>query len=167
MEHRTKKSADVGGMITNPISVLSIEELSAGKLLALFSRNASRDLLDTYHLLQTAQLDRKKLKIAFLLYGIIGGKDLRKLSIDTIKFDKDDLENKLIPVLRKKYVEEHFTARESMEKIEIFCKSYLQDIVEFCSQNKDLVAKFYQKGDLAIEEITDDTSLINKMATHP
>ena len=51
---------------TRQIPVLNIYELAAGKLAALFSRRASRDLFDTRELLWRNDLNQTSLRTAFV-----------------------------------------------------------------------------------------------------
>jgi predicted nucleotidyltransferase component of viral defense system len=57
------------------IATLDIHELAAGKLAALLSRCASRDLFDAYHLFTQQTFDMDKLRLAFVVYGGIDRKD--------------------------------------------------------------------------------------------
>jgi len=46
------------------VRLLDLHELAAGKLAALLSRNASRDVFDAVELLRREDLDRAKLRLA-------------------------------------------------------------------------------------------------------
>jgi len=54
------------------IPVLDIHELAAGKLAALFDRQASRDLFDAHYLLKYSRLDKEKLRLSMIVYLAIG-----------------------------------------------------------------------------------------------
>lgn len=54
----TFRSAIIGSFSAAEILVLDLHELAAGKLAALFARQASRDLFDVHHLLTQSQLGR-------------------------------------------------------------------------------------------------------------
>ena len=81
--------------------VLDIHELAAGKLSALLSRKASRDLYDAHYLLTKTQIDTKKLRLAFVIY--ISMTKLLPASISTklIQYNETELQNRLLPVLRQ------------------------------------------------------------------
>lgn len=53
-------SHPIGAFTARQVPVLDIHELAAGKLAALFSRSASRDLFDVYNLLREPRLDTKR-----------------------------------------------------------------------------------------------------------
>jgi predicted nucleotidyltransferase component of viral defense system len=50
------------------IPVLDVHELAAGKLSALFTRQASRDLFDTHYLLTKCKMNKEKLRLSFVIY---------------------------------------------------------------------------------------------------
>jgi predicted nucleotidyltransferase component of viral defense system len=99
---RKKSSHSIGTRRTKEIPLLDIHELGAGKLSALFGRHASRDLFDAHQLLTKCSLDIEQLRFACLVYGAMGSKDWREISIDEIHFQEKELKDQLIPVLRKR-----------------------------------------------------------------
>ena len=56
---------------------------------------------DVHLLFIRKKLDARKLRLAFVVYGAMNRKDWRTVSIDDINFDAKELENHLLPVLRK------------------------------------------------------------------
>ena len=68
-------SRPFGSFAATGVPVLELHELVAGKLAALFSRSASRDLFDTRALLRDARLDWERLRLGFVVYGGINRKD--------------------------------------------------------------------------------------------
>jgi hypothetical protein len=90
----------IGPASVSRISVLDLHELAAGKLAALFARHASRDLFDAHHLLIRGDLDRRRLRLGFVLYGAMNRRDWRTVTIDEIGYDPREVENHLVPVVR-------------------------------------------------------------------
>jgi hypothetical protein len=84
--------------------VLDRYELAAGKLGALLTRRASRDLFDTHQFLTWGNLDPKRLRVAFVVYGAMNRKDWRTVSVDDINFEVGELKNQLLPLLRKDFL---------------------------------------------------------------
>lgn len=73
----------------NEIRILDLHELAAGKLTALFARNASRDLFDAHYLLTKMQFNSEQLRLAFILYlGMSSIKDFQKISPEFLVFDE-------------------------------------------------------------------------------
>ena len=83
------------------VPVLDIHELAAGKLSALFSRTASRDLFDAHYLLTKCDIEAKKLRIAFATYLAMSDIELSNLNPQYIEYNMLDIRNRLFPVLRQ------------------------------------------------------------------
>ncbi|MBC7240372.1 MAG: nucleotidyl transferase AbiEii/AbiGii toxin family protein, partial [Chloroflexi bacterium] len=100
-----RDSCSIGTTQARGIPVLDLHELAAGKLVALLSRKASRDLFDVHFLLTSMDLDIARLRLAFLVYGAMSRRDWRKVSIHDVDFQEKDLRNKLLPLLRRNFVD--------------------------------------------------------------
>ena len=70
-------SCPIGSYIVQDFTMLDIHELAAGKLSALLSRHASRDLFDVHALHTSGKLDNQRLRLAFIIYGAMNRKDWR------------------------------------------------------------------------------------------
>ena len=75
-------SHTLGDFQAKRIPILDLHELAAGKLSALFSRRQARDLFDCHRVLDTDELQRERLRIAFVAYGGMNRKDWRTVSVD-------------------------------------------------------------------------------------
>jgi predicted nucleotidyltransferase component of viral defense system len=104
-----QNSYQIGPYQAQQIPLLDIHELLAGKLSALMSRRAGRDLYDVYHLSSNLalnqQLDMSRLRLAFIVYGAMNRHDWRKIKIEDINFDAKELKNNLLPVLNQRSLE--------------------------------------------------------------
>ena len=69
------------------LPVLDFHELAAGKLAALLARHQARDLLDSHWILGMDNLQRERLRIAFVVYGAMNRKDWRTVSASDAYFD--------------------------------------------------------------------------------
>lgn len=166
-EPQNLQSIAVGEIQTKNVSILATEEIVAGKLSALFSRQASRDLFDVHHLMHNLSIDHKKLKVAFLIYGIMGPNDFRDISLKQISFDKNEYYQNLIPVLRKEESTGYKFFDEWSSKIEIECKNALKELVTFNVAEKRFLEQFYSNGEVDIELITEDKNLAQRVGCHP
>lgn len=93
-------SVQVGPASATRIAVVDRHELAAGKLAALCARRASRDLFDARELLRRTDLDRSRLRLAFVVYGGLNRKDFRTQRIEDIGGDAQELKRELLPMLR-------------------------------------------------------------------
>lgn len=93
-------SKQVGPAVARQIAVVDRHELAAGKLAALVARNASRDIFDARELLRRTDLDRGKLRLAFVVYGGLNRKDWRTVRIEDVAAEPGELKRELVPMLR-------------------------------------------------------------------
>ena len=89
------ESADLGGIRANDILVLDIHEIIAGKIVALLSRRAVRDLFDAQRILSIDRLDWNRIKTAVLAFGACTRFDWRDVSVNDITTPEDS-PNKLL-----------------------------------------------------------------------
>ena len=89
------ESRPLGEMRASDVLVLDLQEIVAGKLVALFDRHAARDLFDARRILSIKGLDWRRIKAAVLAIGACGRRDWRTISVDAIKGDPRELRQKL------------------------------------------------------------------------
>lgn len=77
-------SAVVGPMQAINVPTLDDHELAGGKLVALLTRTASRDLFDAHHLFTSCELDSARLRLATVVYGAMSNTDWRTVDADRI-----------------------------------------------------------------------------------
>jgi predicted nucleotidyltransferase component of viral defense system len=96
-----RDSRTLGHAVAYHVPVLDVNELAAGKLAALLSRHASRDLFDAHQLLASGLLDPERLRIAFVVYGGANRLDWRTVAIRHVLFEARELRDQVIPVLHR------------------------------------------------------------------
>ena len=156
----------IGTRKTKEISLLDIHELGAGKLSALFGRHASRDLFDAHQLLTKCSLNSKQLRLACLVYGAMGSKDWRQISIDTIHFEEKELKDQLIPVLRKHAFRNDDWLSWTNQLLSD-CKAALKPLFPLREQERAFLQSIFKEGKMDSALITDDLNLIEKINSHP
>lgn len=164
IQKRTSKLA--GHHQIDEIRVLDFHELAAGKLTALFARNASRDLFDAHHLLTQTQLNSEYLRLAFTLYlGMSSIRDFQKISPEALLFDEGDFQQQLLPVLRntKKQVNHH--AWKAAKLLE--CKQGLEKLLPFADHEKEFLENLNEKGNILAKLLTNDPLMQSKIENLP
>ena len=163
---QTLNSRALGDHQAKNIPVIDIYELAAGKLAALFARHQARDLFDAHQLLCHGDLDMKRLRVAFVVYGALNRKDWRTISLEDITFETTELKNMLVPVIHKTAVDK--------EGVEVFskrlldeCRQGLSAIYPFTKQEMDFLDGVNAKGKIIPSLITSDTQLQTRIARHP
>lgn len=147
--------------------VLDIHELAAGKLTALFSRRASRDLFDAHHLLTQASLDWEKLRLGFLVYGATSRKDWRALSTDDIQFEANELKTQLIPVLgnktKQKLLADPTYSKTMLEE----CREKLSELLPLKEAEKSFLDALLDRGEIRPEYLSEGSSFKERIHNHP
>lgn len=158
-------SVDVGTYSARGIPVLDLHELAAGKLAALFARQASRDLFDAHQLLTDAELDADRLRLTFILYGAMNRCDWRTVSLDDVGCDPRELENHLLPVLSN-------TVRESLqagwaEQMVTTCRERLSSLVQFTPEEAEFLDRLLDHGEIVPSLLTEDVEMSARVQDHP
>lgn len=140
---------------------LSLEENYGGKIKALVTRGAARDLFDVYSLLKAGVKFKKPLlKKVFVFLGCLDRSDFREFSPDSIdSITEKEIKTDLLPLLRK-------GVTPSRAKMIKDVKPFLEDMLTLNKHEKEYVNSFF-KGEynpellFAKEEIVDLESLKN------
>jgi len=162
-----RDSHAVGSFQARNIPILDIHELAAGKLSALFSRHASRDLFDSHALLSRSDLEREKLRLGFVVYGACSRRDWRTLSPDDIRCDQRELQQQLIPVLRGDAVPVSGDMNDWMERLVSECRDRLSLVLPFEKHERDFLDQVLDRGEIVPELLTGDDELAARIRQHP
>lgn len=153
----------VGGNSVENVLLMSYQEIIAGKLTALFARNASRDLFDVYQLLTNDSLNVDQLRMLLCVYGAMSSIDFRKISPDQIAFDEQELSHKLVPVLRINQQQ----WRDNPLFLVDSCKEKLKAILPFTSHEHIFLDQLYEKGIIDAYLLTQDAKLAKRIQNQP
>ncbi len=162
-----RDSHTVGSYRARNIPVLDVHELAAGKLSALFSRRASRDLFDTHALLGLDDLDRDKLRLGFVVYGACSRRDWRTVSAEDIGYDRKELQRQLVPVLSRDVVPAGEDTHRWIEQLVHECRERVGLILPFEDREREFLEQVNEKGKIAPELLTEDDELAARIRQHP
>ena len=160
-------SHPVGSFAARGIQVLDVHELAAGKLCALLARQEARDLFDSYQLLVHKDLDQKRLRLAFVVYGAMNRKDWRMVSAEDIDFAADELSNQLLPLLRLRSAEENQSPASYGERLVNECRDRLSVVLPFSDSEKEFLNLLLDKGEIVSSLLTSDPELQECISRHP
>ena len=150
------------------IPVLDIHELAAGKLSALFSRQASRDFFDAHYLLVKQPLNIDQLRLAFTIYLSMTNIDLDNLTPEKIDFNITDIRNRLLPVLRQKEMSRKPAALKTWASgLQSELKERLAILFPLTPEQREFVLRVRTSGNIAPELITQDKALSDNISNHP
>ena len=162
-----KDSRRVGEFQVKQIPLLDITELAAAKLVALLARHVARDLFDAHQLFTKKVLDDARLRLAFVVYGAMNIEDWRKVSIDHVAFDAEELKQNLIPVLRREVVEELEKEEKWTERLVIETKAGLQRLLPLSEAEHDFLETLLEKAEVKADLLTKDAQQIERINLQP
>ena len=162
-ELEKKDSQLVGNHQVKNVLLVNYQEIAAGKLTALFARQASRDLFDAYNLLVDDNLNFNQLRTLLYLYGSMSSIDFRTISPDKIDFERNELSQKLIPVLRSNQKQWKNNTSFFIEK----CREKLRKFFPFSDQERRFLDLLYEEGKIEASLLTKDSDFIEKIQNQP
>jgi predicted nucleotidyltransferase component of viral defense system len=164
-----RKSVPIGSQSQIEFPVLDIHELAGGKLKALLSRKASRDLFDAHFLFSEGNLDQDKLRLAFVLYGAMAmsDKDWREVKTTDIDFTKKDLDDELIPVLRLDSSKKLGNRMEWAQKLVLETREFVARLLPFTEPEKEFLDRLIDHGEIDPLLLTRDEEMAQRISQHP
>lgn len=157
----------VGSFQATQVRLLELHELAAGKLAALLSRNASRDVFDACELLRRDDLNLAKLRLAFVVYGGANRKDWRTASIEDVTVDLAELNSRLIPTLRTGTFRSPKDVAVKIEEIVSDCRDLLSAVLPLTPGEREFIERLNGRGEIAPELLTSDAAMVSAIRQHP
>jgi hypothetical protein len=102
-----------------------------------------------------------------MIYGAAARMDIRKVSLDHIHFDANELKNMLLPVLRNEALKETKNLKLWATKLISVCRNNLAEIIDFNSNELNFLTNIIEHGEITPELITRDDRLIESIKKHP
>lgn len=162
-----RDSHQIGSHRAMQIPVLDIHELAAGKLAALLSRQASRDLFDVHLLLTRQTLDPNRLRLAFVVYGAMNRKDWRTVGPNDVDFDAADLRDQLLPTVRRDFFDTIPDTHRWAKTLVTECREALDRVLPLTESEKGFLDRLLDEGVIEPALITEDQLLAKHITSHP
>jgi hypothetical protein len=147
--------------------LLDLHEVMAGKLRALFEREASRDLFDAAKILKRTDYDINLLKTLFVAYGAAKKLDWRTIAVDDIKCNLYDIKNNLMPLLKKEERGEINDIEKWGGELVKSCKENIKKILPLEENEINFLTCINEKGEIKPELLTKDKALGDKIRRNP
>ena len=163
----TLDSQTLGPVVAKEIVVVDRHELAAGKLAALCSRNASRDIFDARELLRRDDIDRGKLRLAFVVYGGMNRKDWRTVRIDDIAADALELKRALVPMLRAGVRPLDAEIPSWSETLVRETRELMAAVLPLEAHEREFLERLKGAGDIAPELLTAEPAMQRIIRDHP
>ena len=163
----TKDCHAVGSVHANPVPVLDLHELTAGKLAALLTRSASRDVFDAHALLDIPGLDVAKLRLGFVVYGGANRKDWRTVSPANVTVEPKEVQIELCPLLRANRAPAKHEVDSWTEKLVAECRERLSLVLPLNDTETEFLRRLNDEGEIVPDLITDDPGMQATLREHP
>ena len=160
-------SHPLGDFQAKRVPVLDLHELVAGKLSALLSRRQARDLFDCHQTLDMNDLQRDRLRLAFVVYGGMNRKDWRTVSPEDVDYDGSELARQLGPTLRARPPREQGSLVEYGAQLVEECKTALSAVLPFTDTERAFLDQLLDEGEIDAKLLTSDPSLQERIQTQP
>ena len=160
-------SHPLGDFQARNIPVLDIHELAAGKLAALMARGQARDLFDCHRILSMDDLEKDRLRIAFVTYGGMNRKDWRTVAIEDVDFDAAELTRLLVPTLHVRESKEQVSPAEYGARLVRECREALSAVLPFTDAERAFLDRLLDRGVIDPTLLTADASLQRRIQGQP
>lgn len=141
-------SVPLGEMQASGVLVLDLQEIVAGKLVALIDRHAARDLFDARRILSIDGLDWSRIKAAVLAIGVCSRRDWRTMSVDAIKGDPRELRQKLAICLPRG----RFAGKEDIdawiEETVALCREKFTFLFDLTANEREFLDSILDRGEV-------------------
>lgn len=154
-----RESVTIARLQARNVTVVDPHEVAAGKIVALLTRTAPRDLYDAWWILHRMPLDPVRLRTALSIYAAASPADLTETSGVLPETDEVEVANLLIPVLRKGWQEGAATPMERVRQLRRECMAKLQMVLPFTEVERSFMRDIATKKAIRPELLTDDTAL--------
>ena len=147
--------------------MLDLHELVAGKLAALLSRRQARDLFDCHQILGAYDLDRDRLRIAFVVFGGMNRKDWRTVSVDDVDYDGLELARQLGPTLRARTPRDRASLTAFGTQLVEELRKALSVVLPLTAAERAFLDLLLEKGEVDATILTSDAALQQRIHAQP
>ena len=162
-----QSSIELGSYKVPAFPILDKHEVIGGKLKALFSRHSSRDLFDTYVVLQDEELDFSKLRLVFVVYGAMSRIDWRTIHVNDIQYQWQEFRNMLIPMLR---YNDHSNSKNPKVWATSILERVKENLLQLLPLRKNEISfldAILDKGEIEPYYLSDDSDLCLRIKKQP
>jgi hypothetical protein len=157
----------LGNFQARNIALPDVHELAAGKLAALLARGQARDLFDCHRILSMKGINRKQLRLTFIVYGGMNRKDWRTVSIADVDFDPEELARLLFPTLNRRFMDKQASPAEYGNKLVKECRAKLEVVLPFNDSESEFLDLLLDKGKIDASVLTSDKALQDRIQCQP
>jgi hypothetical protein len=147
-------SVSIGAYRATNVPVLDIHEIVAGKMVALVTRHAARDLFDAHRIIAMPNLDWAKIKTATLMIGASAKSfDWRTASPAAIACDVGDITGKLTMCLHDRYFEAFGGPAGWIESVTAECREKLAPLFQLTAGERTFLDAVLDRGEIDVSSL--------------
>jgi hypothetical protein len=113
------------------------------------------------------EIERDRLRIAFVTYGGMNRKDWRTVSIEDVDFDASEFTRLLIPTLHLRTTEEHQSPAVYGAHLVRECREGLSAVLPFADEESKFLDLLLDRGEINSTLLTSDTTLQRRIQGQP
>lgn len=155
------------GTQAHGIPVISLYELTAGKLCALLGRSKSRDLFDVTELATKIESSDKNLRLAYLWYAAKQPKDWRTVKESDIRLNSKEVESELFPMLSKEQSERLGSTEDCTASLVKECRKYMRPLLKLTKAESEFFEEIRQHGRIKGSLLTESPVFISMIEADP
>ena len=142
-------SVPIGSYRATNVPVLDIHEIVAGKMVALVTRRAARDLFDAHRIIAMPNLDWAKIKVATLMIGASAKSfDWRTASCQAIECEVGDITGKLAMCLHDRYFDAFGGPANWIETVTAECRDKLAPLFQLAAGERAFLDAVLDQGEI-------------------
>jgi hypothetical protein len=162
-----RDSITISGAVAHAVRVLDIHELAAGKIAALLTRHAGRDLFDVHQLLGANLLDAQKLRLGFVLYGAMNRKDWRTVSPNDVTTTPRQLKTELVPLMTSEWPGQIGDVDAWAERLVLDVRRQLHTLLRFSDRERGFLDRLLDSGEIDAALLVKDDEMAARIERHP
>ena len=111
-------------------------------------------------------MDPVALRLGFIVYGAMNRKDWRTVRLEDVVFERTELENELLPVLRADTGQSR-KLDDLATTLLTDCRRNAEPLVSFTAKEREFLDGILDQGQIAANLLTQDQALAERIASHP
>ena len=150
------------------VHLVSIPDIVGSKLAALTVRSKPRDVFDANYIFTNTHLFTDDAKLAFVVYGSCGNKDIRDWSPLDITCKQEDVRNQLIPLLPNSNDYRRLAeVQELARAMEMTCQENVAPYLALQEHEEEFVRLVRDEKTIDASLLTDDGDLQTRIESMP
>lgn len=112
-------------------------------------------------------MDPERLRTTFVLYGAMNRRDWREVTVDDVRFDAKELQNRLIPVIAANMAGELTDAARWAQQLAAECRDALSMLLPFSDSEREFLDRILDHGEIRADILGLDQRLSELVQQHP